>query len=313
MFFGEGKCNCKPIINEYPGIENPDDLYYCLRRCWSNETCAPRLRNKWSVKNMTLGQCSITAFLAQDIFGGKVYGIERPNGSFHCYNIVNEYVFDLTSEQFGNEKLDYFVGTEQFRNTEHHFGNGEKQTRYELLKNNLKTEIQRQHNGYYDDVNPIDKKDEILEILKEYNPVVHTNKEADYSWIYDDSVSIVVSDESGAEMLFIDLEGEFSYGFGGWHTHADPYRFDYERMLKNIKNILDNKLAAICIKCNGDWMGSSLANIDELDRENLINEAKGFLTDKEFREKMRLNGIVIECNFFDKSKNIYYEIAGYEI
>lgn len=76
---------------------------------------------------MTLGQCSITAFLAQDIFGGKVYGIERPNGSIHCYNIVNEYVFDLTSEQFGDEKLDYSVGTEQFRNTEHHFGNGEKE------------------------------------------------------------------------------------------------------------------------------------------------------------------------------------------
>lgn len=32
---------------------------------------------------MTLGQCSITAFLAQDIFGGEVYGILRPGGNYY--------------------------------------------------------------------------------------------------------------------------------------------------------------------------------------------------------------------------------------
>lgn len=36
------------------------------------------MQEAWSQDNYSLGQCSITAFLAQDIFGGKVYGLLRP-------------------------------------------------------------------------------------------------------------------------------------------------------------------------------------------------------------------------------------------
>jgi len=60
------------------------------------------MRDEWTKENITLGQCSITAFLAQDIFGGKVYGVPRPGGTFHCYNEVDRHIFDLTSEQFGD-------------------------------------------------------------------------------------------------------------------------------------------------------------------------------------------------------------------
>ena len=100
------------------------------------ETCAPRMREKWSKNNMTLGQCSITAFLVQDIFGGKVYGIKRPDGNFHCYNVIGGVKFDLTSEQFGDEVLVYEDNPEQFR--EVHFAKEEKRLRYELLKKRLK-------------------------------------------------------------------------------------------------------------------------------------------------------------------------------
>ncbi len=113
----------------------PRDYYDLLMGLWSEETCAPRLRKDWSDDNKTLGQCSITAFLIQDIFGGKVYGILRPGGNYHCFNDVDGCVFDLTSEQFGNEKLDYSDCTEQFR--EVHFQKEEKKERYELLKERL--------------------------------------------------------------------------------------------------------------------------------------------------------------------------------
>ncbi len=93
------------------------------------------MRADWTKDNCTLGQCSITAFLAQDIFGGKVYGIPRDGGNYHCYNVVKDSVFDLTSEQFGNEVLDYSSNPEQFR--EVHFAKDEKRQRYELLKKRL--------------------------------------------------------------------------------------------------------------------------------------------------------------------------------
>ena len=101
------------------------------------------LRGDWTRENRTLGQCSITAFLVQDIFGGKVYGILRPGGNYHCYNIVDGCVFDLTSEQFGDEVLNYEDNPEQFR--EVHFAKEEKRQRYEYLKGELKKRYGREY------------------------------------------------------------------------------------------------------------------------------------------------------------------------
>lgn len=115
-----------------PTIHSPRDLYRALLHCWSLETCASRMRHHWSPDNPTLGQCSITSFIAQDLFGGRVYGVPLPNGYFHCYNRVGDDVFDLTSEQFRGEALNYENNPEQFR--EDHFAMPEKQARYETLK-----------------------------------------------------------------------------------------------------------------------------------------------------------------------------------
>ena len=113
----------------------PRDYYDLLSECWSAETCAPRMRSEWSPENRTYGQCSITAFLLQDIYGGEVYGVPLEDGNFHCYNKAGGCVFDLTSEQFGENMLDYSGCPEQFR--EIHFAKEEKRLRYELLKQKL--------------------------------------------------------------------------------------------------------------------------------------------------------------------------------
>ena len=102
---------------------------------WCRETCAPRMQQDWSEENRTLGQCSITAFLAQDIFGGKVWGVPLGDGNYHCFNAADGCVFDLTSEQFGDEKLDYSLLYEQKR--EEHFQKPEKKERYGKLKAKL--------------------------------------------------------------------------------------------------------------------------------------------------------------------------------
>ena len=124
----------------------PQDCYDLLSDIWCAETCAPRMRDRWSPENKTLGQCSITAFLIQDLFGGKVYGVPMNDGNFHCFNAVGDCVFDLTSEQFGDVKLDYSDCPEQFR--EIHFKKTEKQQRYELLKTRLFAIIQTSGKKY---------------------------------------------------------------------------------------------------------------------------------------------------------------------
>ncbi len=138
-FYGWEGADVAPADKRYKKIENPRRLYDLLSEIWCEYTCAPRLRAGWSPENKTLGQCSITAFLAQDIFGGKVYGILRPGGNYHCYNAVDGCVFDLTSEQFGGEKLDYTDNPEQSR--EIHFAKTEKFERYQYLKAELEKRL----------------------------------------------------------------------------------------------------------------------------------------------------------------------------
>lgn len=136
-FYGwQGAAKIKSVNSYYTGITTPQQLYDALLSIWCEYTCAPRLRNEWSIDNITLGQCSITAFLVQDIFGGDVYGILRPGGNYHCYNVFEDVVFDLTSEQFGDEKLDYENNPIQERNV--HFAKEEKRLRYEYLCRELR-------------------------------------------------------------------------------------------------------------------------------------------------------------------------------
>ncbi|MDE5966505.1 MAG: hypothetical protein K2G89_06705 [Lachnospiraceae bacterium] len=143
QFYGWEHALVKPVDEKYQMIQSPRHLYDMLSEIWCEYTCAPRLRQEWSRENMTLGQCSITAFLVQDIFGGQVYGILRPGGNYHCYNVVDGCCFDLTSEQFGEEAktLVYEGNPEQFR--EVHFAKEEKRLRYEYLKRELSAALQK--------------------------------------------------------------------------------------------------------------------------------------------------------------------------
>lgn len=111
------------------------DLYDALKASWCIETCSPSFRPRWSKENPSLGQCTITAFIVQDIFGGDVYGIPQPSGGFHCYNCIDGRIFDLASEQFGDAVLCYEGNPLQSR--EEHFADAGKYERYLLLKKKL--------------------------------------------------------------------------------------------------------------------------------------------------------------------------------
>ena len=140
-FYGWETADVRPSDELYGKAGTPRDLYDALSEIWCADTCAPRMRDEWSEENKTLGQCSITAFLVQDIYGGQVYGIKRPGGSYHCYNEVDGRIFDLTSEQFGQEaeKLNYSGNPVQSR--EEHFEKLEKRLRYELLRSRLQEKL----------------------------------------------------------------------------------------------------------------------------------------------------------------------------
>lgn len=135
MFYGSDSKSVHPINDEFSFVIDQRHLYDLLSDIWCKESCAPRMRINWSKENKTLGQCSITAFLAQDIFGGEVYGVPLDDGNFHCFNVINDVIFDLTSEQFLGKELDYKNVILQSR--DEHFKKEEKYRRYLYIKSEL--------------------------------------------------------------------------------------------------------------------------------------------------------------------------------
>lgn len=124
-----------PIDEKFAFVTSPRKMYDMMKDIWCVYSCAPRYRDEWSKSNMTLGQCSITSFLVQDVFGGEVYGVPLEGGGFHCYNVVDGKKFDLTSEQFGDVTLKYDLDHPQSR--EEHFASEEKYLRYQYIKDEL--------------------------------------------------------------------------------------------------------------------------------------------------------------------------------
>lgn len=123
-----------PITDRFAWLLSPLDLYDALSASgWCEQTCAPRLRSQYSENNKTCGQCSITAFLVQDLFGGDVYGIMTEGGNMHCYNVIDDSCFDLTSEQFGEKAGSLVYDKKTLQSREQHFAKTEKYERYQLL------------------------------------------------------------------------------------------------------------------------------------------------------------------------------------
>ena len=138
-FYGADSPAVKPIASEFSAVKDQRHLYDLLSDIWCEYSCAPRLRPEWSEENRTLGQCSITAFLVQDIFGGEVYGVKLENCGVHCYNIVGESKFDLTSEQFLGKPIEYNDDLPQSREIQ--FSDKDKYERYLYLKSELKKKL----------------------------------------------------------------------------------------------------------------------------------------------------------------------------
>ena len=133
-----------PVKNHlYKSIENLHDLYDVLTNCWSVETCTSRLRHHWSKDNVTCGQCAITAFIVQDLFGGDIYEIPLAGGGVHCYNLVDGVAVDLASEQFGDKAKDLVYDNKNLQDRPFRMLEPEKEARYVALLKNVKAYTER--------------------------------------------------------------------------------------------------------------------------------------------------------------------------
>lgn len=150
-------------------------------------------------------------------------------------------------------------------------------------------------------INPIDKKNEILNIVSNYDVSVKSHLDEGYNYLDNDSICIVVSNPHSQRNLEIELEmyGEFTIYFENNHQHYAGYEDCYEQLCMDIKKLLSSEIcsAAIFYK-KQEWLGSLF--VDKLALRDSYEKTFEFvLKYKEFRDKIRKYGGIVHYRFWD--------------
>lgn len=112
-----------------------DILLSALEKSWIKETAYKTDQENWSVDRKETGQCTVTAILVYDYFGGQIIrGYSKKYNLYHYWNVINGQKYDLTFNQFNGEKDDIsFVNLVRKEKKDLLKINNVRQ-RYELLK-----------------------------------------------------------------------------------------------------------------------------------------------------------------------------------
>lgn len=86
-------------------------------------------------------QCTVTAIVVQDHFGGEILALLMPGGGTHYLNLIDKKVFDFTSDQFTSHgvSLDY-SGVKVVPRSEVG-ADGTAPERYAVLKKNVELKV----------------------------------------------------------------------------------------------------------------------------------------------------------------------------
>ena len=84
---------------------NIEQVSQALEKSWSLKSST-----KWKETNPALGQCGVTALVAQDYLGGEIIKtwVTKPDvgALWHFYNLINNKAIDFTISQF-DEPIPY--------------------------------------------------------------------------------------------------------------------------------------------------------------------------------------------------------------
>ena len=140
-FYGwESADEVKPIREG--GFASLGEFYMGCLASWSVETCSVRFRGDWSEENPSVGQCTITAALVREAFGGEIFGLPLVSGGTHSFNRIGGRFYDLACEQFGKNALPDFDHAMPV-DAETLLVGGDKAERCELLRQNLRAYASR--------------------------------------------------------------------------------------------------------------------------------------------------------------------------
>lgn len=164
--------------------------------------------------------------------------------------------------------------------------------------------------GYYDEIEiAASKKDDLLQFLKGYEVSVYSNSDEGYDYLEDNDLMLVVKNPYCNETLDIELAGEFSLFFAGWHTHYFTYEYDYEEMKKDIMGLLKGDMGALIVETAEGWLGSSLCKDDVSHLTDEMQLLKNSLHHGETIDKFKRLGGRIKIVYWNPTDTISFDVV----
>lgn len=168
--------------------------------------------------------------------------------------------------------------------------------------------------GYYDEIEiTTSKKEDLLQFLKGYEVSVYSNSDEGYDCLEDNDLMLVVKNPYCEETLDVELAGEFSLFFAGWHTHYFTYEYDYEEMKKDIMGLLKGDLGALTVETSEGWLGSSLCKEDVSHLTDEMELLKNSFHHAETVDKFKRLGGRIKIVYWNPTDTLSFDVVSGEL
>ena len=165
--------------------------------------------------------------------------------------------------------------------------------------------------GYYDEIEiTASKKDDLLQLLSDYEVNVYSNADEGYDYLEENDLMLVVQNPYCNETLNIELAGEFSIFFAGWHTHYFTYEYDYSEMKKDIIGLLKGDIGALVVDTVDGWLCSALCKDEVSHFTDEIKLLKKCISHEETVEKFIKSGGRISVVYWNPMDTICFDVFG---
>lgn len=154
------------------------------------------------------------------------------------------------------------------------------------------------------EMDPCQCADMLMEALKPFNPSLHTGAEDDFDWLEDSEEKCIVIPNPDGDNIEIALQANWTLYFRGWHGHYWSYLSGYEELLKDINDIIANKVAVFSITENDKPKGGGMMWRDEDTSEKVRERLKSQFTTNLDKASCRVK---VYVRYWDKSLNHFYE------
>ena len=157
-----------------------------------------------------------------------------------------------------------------------------------------------------EDIDPVNKIDDLCKLLTGIEYEIHRHDEYEYSYLNEDSICITVINPYTGQKMYIDLEEEFTITFDAYHAHYSPDSYEYALLVQFIKQILNNEICVATLYCGKDrkWMGSTTCSIDEIQSMSIKQLFAHIYKTREFKDKLIANGGTAEFIFWNPQCNV---------